>query len=246
MRLIEIKNLYKKGLTEGVDFKRAEFLVVVQKQGRVTMMQLPINSYSVEFTRKWGYVSGGALLFDTDNYIYSARGNTINLVIQGNKKLDGTEIARVEGNPQVATWNIIATTEKITLNNYSISVLEKINNIIIGSNHTQVANVITTSYTSAITVDGVVKYIPCKLLRNIPSALDANNIQRNAGECGMYDCISGKFYGNIASSSNTFAVEGEVEEGNESKLLQIYAKESNNSNSGTETNTGDPEYGGEL
>ena len=46
---------------------------------------------------------------------------------------------------------------------------------------------------------------PCRLLRPIPATLDGNGIARNAGECGMYDSVSGKFYGNVAASG-TFTV----------------------------------------
>lgn len=52
---------------------------------------------------------------------------------------------------------------------------------------------------STITVDGVERYIPVKLLRSIPSKYDANGIARQAGECGMYDTVNDKFYGNVAS-----------------------------------------------
>lgn len=45
-------------------------------------------------------------------------------------------------------------------------------------------------------------FTPCRLLRPIPAALDANGIARNAGECGMYDTVSGKFYGNVAESGS--------------------------------------------
>lgn len=42
-----------------------------------------------------------------------------------------------------------------------------------------------------------VNMTPCRLLRPIPAALDGNGIARNAGECGMFDAVSGKFYGNM-------------------------------------------------
>lgn len=42
--------------------------------------------------------------------------------------------------------------------------------------------------------------VPCRLLRPIPASLDANGIARNAGDCGMFDSISGKFFGNVANS----------------------------------------------
>lgn len=48
-----------------------------------------------------------------------------------------------------------------------------------------------------------VRMFPCRLLRPIPATLDANGIARSAGECGMYDSISGKFYGNVGSGTFT-------------------------------------------
>lgn len=59
---------------------------------------------------------------------------------------------------------------------------------------------------SAISIDGIERYIPVKLLRSIPSKYDANGIARQAGECGMYDTVNDVFYGNVASSG-TFSVE---------------------------------------
>lgn len=50
-------------------------------------------------------------------------------------------------------------------------------------------------------------FIPCKLLQSIPAILDGNGIARQAGECGMWDKVSNKFYGNVANSG-TFTVKG--------------------------------------
>ena len=64
---------------------------------------------------------------------------------------------------------------------------------------------------------------PCQLLRSIPASLDANGIARTAGECGMVDSISGKFYGNVASRG-AFTVENLDESGTveDTRLHQIY------------------------
>lgn len=48
-------------------------------------------------------------------------------------------------------------------------------------------------------IDDRMSLTPCQLLRNIPSTLDNNGKARQAGECGMYDSVSGKFFGNVAS-----------------------------------------------
>ena len=47
---------------------------------------------------------------------------------------------------------------------------------------------------------GKLSLVPCRLLRSIPAALDANGIARDAGECGMWDKVGNKFYGNVAST----------------------------------------------
>lgn len=54
-------------------------------------------------------------------------------------------------------------------------------------------------------------FIPCKLKCSIPRNLDAQYKERHAGECGMVDLISGKFYGNVANSG-TFTVENDNNE----------------------------------
>lgn len=49
---------------------------------------------------------------------------------------------------------------------------------------------------------------PIKLRRNIAASVSADNKPHPAGECGMIDEISGKFYGN-ANSSGAFSVSNE-------------------------------------
>jgi hypothetical protein len=41
---------------------------------------------------------------------------------------------------------------------------------------------------------------PARLLRPLPAYMDANGKPRAAGECGMWDKVSNKFYGNVATS----------------------------------------------
>lgn len=63
-----------------------------------------------------------------------------------------------------------------------------------------------TSLTSSITVDGVERYIPCTLIMDLPASMDANNIARTKGTSGMWDLVSDRFYGNVASSGTFKAV----------------------------------------
>lgn len=68
----------------------------------------------------------------------------------------------------------------------------------------------TGSISSVTTGEGVDVLVPCTLLRSIPRNLDAQCKERVAGECGMIDLISGKFYGNVANNG-TFTVENDNE-----------------------------------
>lgn len=68
----------------------------------------------------------------------------------------------------------------------------------------------TGSISSVVTEKGVDVLVPCTLLHSIPRNLDAQCKERVAGECGMIDLISGKFYGNVANSG-TFTVENNSE-----------------------------------
>ena len=58
---------------------------------------------------------------------------------------------------------------------------------------------------SSFIVDDSMHLVPCKLLQSIPATMDANNTARPAGECGMWDKIGNKFYGNV-NSSGSFTV----------------------------------------
>jgi len=246
MKLIEIKNLYKKGLTEGVDFKRAEWLIGDDKAKIEWYANLWINQLHT--------------IIGKDKKKYIASASVSSLVLQYDKQWNNMmAIFRNSGTWHIADYSYSSMPDivdyKFYINN-AVGYCERDNVLFKGKGMPTVWNnnvkfsiyggkmQILEEYDSAN--DKLISsLVPCQLLKPIPASLDANNRARQAGECGMYDSISGMFFGNVASSG-TFSVEGEVEEGNESKLLQIYAKESNNSNSGTETNTGDPEYGGEL
>lgn len=61
-----------------------------------------------------------------------------------------------------------------------------------------------TQFVQSYVSDGTIRreLKPCKLLRSIHASFDANRITRQAGECGMIDLISGKFFGNVAASGS--------------------------------------------
>ena len=57
-------------------------------------------------------------------------------------------------------------------------------------------------------IEGKISLSPIKLTRNIAASVSADNRPHPAGECGMIDEISGKFYGN-ANSAGAFSVSNE-------------------------------------
>ena len=97
-------------------------------------------------------------------------------------------------------------------------VLDFENNLVsYNEQHTQIAGDSFYIYFPTTAIEGKRKYgriycqglfdfIPVKLLHSIPSKYDANGIARQAGECGMYDTVNDKFYGNVAPSGS-FTVE---------------------------------------
>ena len=70
-----------------------------------------------------------------------------------------------------------------------------------------VKNLSSDIYIEYFRVDNSMHLVPCKLLQSIPAILDGNGKTRQAGECGMWDKVSNRFYGNVANSG-TFTVKG--------------------------------------
>jgi hypothetical protein len=192
-------------LAEGVDYEVHQWLIANIPIG-VTMMRLFINqSSSVNYTMNITTSSNSIPLFRT--------------AINGNKE----DYVYFNSNSKLYVWNYISGTNEsvntIYSNNrlYDIELTPSefiINSVsatkygdaytIVWHNNSNASTAGVTS-TSKITVDCVERYIPVKLLKSIPSKYDANGIARQAGECGMYDTVNDKFYGNVASSG-TFSV----------------------------------------
>lgn len=62
-----------------------------------------------------------------------------------------------------------------------------------------------------IEISKVNSLTPIQLTSDLPAYLASDNLPHAAGECGMWDSISEKFYGN-ANSSGEFSVENELDE----------------------------------
>ena len=195
-------------LAEGVDYEVHQWLRIDVNTLQLTqMMNLPVNSYQFSFRRKWlrqGTYYIHSSYFVVEGYYYFTNQN-IKMRIW-----DGANATQIYSSG--TRFNLGDT---ITINcnaeNYNF---DGVNMPIYGVckfipfdcsvDNPSVGADIAFS-TSSITVDGIERYIPVKLLRSIPSKYDANGIARQAGECGMYDTINDLFYGNVASSG-TFSV----------------------------------------
>lgn len=194
-----VKLVYRRkdALIEGVDYEVHDWLVI-QHQTESTQATLPIQSNNFNYKYKFyefGNVGGPAT---NNNYIYYSKYGKN--AIWGNPEQSDVYVGKsYELNTEI---NINCDTNGITMDgelmpNYDSSPYFS-NLFIYCKRRGKYAS-------SAITVDGIDRYIPVKLLKSIPSVYDANGIARNAGECGMYDTVNDKFYGNVASSG-TFTV----------------------------------------
>ncbi len=163
----------------------------------ISMMKLPIGTYNISYNVKYDRIAN-TTLFETDNdYRYFNSGNShITAVWDINNS-----VTVIQYNSNTFTTDTIipiaGNAEMLYINNQEVTKYgNAISNVVFrsGSNYGN-----TISYTSSITVDGIERYIPCKLLQPIPAILDGNGIARAAGICGMWDKVSNRFYGNVAS-----------------------------------------------
>lgn len=200
--VFECKNI----LVEGVDYERYEWLqadIPINTQ----MMFLSINSKNFEFQRNWIQIMNSSY-FGTTSYTYFITNygdmNRNDLIPQiWDAKQQKTVYTAVKVGLGIHT--IIANNDGVTISSATNTATlpwyggTEIN---IRFNNAKNINKNTIHLTSPIKIDGVTRYVPCQLLRDIPASLDAKGIARTAGECGMYDAVSGKFFGNVASKGS--------------------------------------------
>lgn len=187
-------------LAEGVDYEVHQWLKVELVGTNASMMTLPVNSYSFAFSRKplKGRNVPYFITEGNDVYLYSTTDDTIRIwnKTQYGYYYSGTSFNWGDTISIVSSGNgLEVNSQVIPQNTFPCKY------VYFGANGVDG----TENYTSSITVDGIERYIPVKLLKSIPSKYDANGIARQAGECGMYDTVNDKFYGNVASSG-TFSV----------------------------------------
>jgi len=186
-------------LAEGVDYEVHDWLVADIPIG-IAMMSLPINSSTFNCTIEHTGARANLQHLYSNGYIYYTESSNMDIIsvwdVNGVNTLFSTSVGSlmtIESNEEYFKVNNISITK------YGFPILR----MVIQSAHN--SNNASTTKTSKISVDGIESYIPVKLLRSIPSKYDANGIARQAGECGMYDTVNDKFYGNVASSG-TFTV----------------------------------------
>lgn len=204
-----LQQIYQNKLIEGVDYETYDWLKADIPIG-TSMMSLPINSRNFEWKRKFIQVGHSTYMYG-DTFVYAAafvQGGVdcsisiFNLKQRRNVGILGTNVTG-------RLIELIGTEDSLTIDNISVSLRDLIKTVIFETVSNSQRKCIFL--TSSIRVDGVTRYVPCQLLKPIPRNLDAQCKERVAGECGMIDLISGKFYGNVASSG-TFTVENDNNE----------------------------------
>ena len=181
-------------LAEGVDYEVHQWLVgEINSVG--TLQRLPINSSSLSYKVK--RINGvNSHFFRTEGYYDYYYQGTSHIAIydlnQKNVVYRDLSITDYELDFECSAGNVSANGVDIPIYGFPIKEVRF---------HAADSGGMET-YTSSITVDGIERYIPVKLLHSIPSKYDANGIARQAGECGMYDTVNDLFYGNVASSGN--------------------------------------------
>lgn len=163
----------------------------------VAMMSLPINSSTFNCTIEHTGARANLPHLYSDGYIYFTNSSNMDMIAVWNVSEENIPFSASVGSLMIIESN----EEYFKVNNISIIKYGfPITRMVIQSSYN--SNNATTTKTSKITVDGIERYVPCKLTHGIPASMDANGISRPAGTCGMWDKVNDKFYGNVASSGS--------------------------------------------
>ena len=201
-----VKLVYRRkdALIEGEDYEKYHWLIIPYTQSDANSLPIKSNNFSYQYII---YSVGNIAGVWTANTKYTYYPNSTKCGIWG-----ASEFTVIHSNsnliPLATPFDVECNSNGITMNgelmpNYGSSPYFDRLAIYCYTSTGQYA-------LSKITVDGSVRYVPCKLLKPVPKWLDANGIRRQVGECGMIDLVSGKFYGNV-NSVGTFTVENYYE-----------------------------------
>ena len=150
--------------------------------------------------------TGNTTLFETvDNYRYYITVGTLLVPVVGIWNITTfTNVDAVNvGLQENELFNITSSESSLVINGIDVQKNGFPISAIVFRCGGSYGNVVTEI--SSIFVNGIERYIPCTLTMDLPASMDANNIARTKGTSGMWDLVSDKFYGNVASRG-TFSV----------------------------------------
>lgn len=235
IQLQEIQSIYisQNRLVEGKDYVRAEWLI---GDGSAYIDTKHNTNEDLDWSTR-AYLTYPASKNCRDLFWYRFDSNNTNAVVltlSNNSTYSGLRVGNNTNEIRVPIQSdidveVIWNSQKVNINGveYSATKQSPISYPFMLFRHriTDTVSVISSKDVKCnyFKLGDVLFLTPCQLLRDIPATLDANNIARTAGECGMIDSISGKFYGNVASSGS-FTVENVDESGTveDTRLHQIY------------------------
>lgn len=213
----ELQQIYQNKLIEGVDYETADWLKYTNWSkpegenallGAYLICNLKVTTI-LNFTLKLGETirmnnSDVELIVRSSTRTYYIRRSYFN----NNIAIYSPASTIISNNYNLGTeLDFLITDEGLFVNDVHL-INEKIEYINQFGNYRRSC---TGSISRVTTEEGVDVLVPCTLLHSIPRNLDAQCKERVAGECGMIDLISGKFYGNVANSG-TFTVENDNNE----------------------------------
>lgn len=183
-------------LAEGVDYEVHQWLVIQYLGGEQATLPIQSNDFNYKY-KFYSFGNIGGILTTNNDYIYYSHVGSNG--IWGKSERNSVYRGKFyELNKEISIncdANGITMDGELMPNYGSSPYFDNLKIYCYGST--------TAKYAlSSVTVDGIERYIPVKLLKSIPSKYDANGIARQAGECGMYDTVNDLFYGNVASSGN--------------------------------------------
>lgn len=201
-----VKLVYRRkdALIEGEDYEKYHWLVA-EIPIRTSMQSLPINSANFSFTVIFGQEANITILKGETHEYYVCDNNMQKIRVWGYNGIGDVYRGDVLSNTMI----VESTSAELLINNIAIPQYSYPIKYLMFYSSSNSPND-TTLRVSKIYVNGIERYIPCKLLKPVPKWLDANGIRRQIGECGMIDLVSGKFYGNV-NSVGTFTVENYYE-----------------------------------
>lgn len=216
----KVRNLYYNGkcitrlalgkemtrLVEGDDFVRAEWLV---GDGEAYINTTHNTNEVLEYETSVSNLTFGKCLFWFRIGGY-AENKSVMIAATDNTTYKGLRVANVSSEARLSQFesdNVVVSTDSnsIYINGIQYPCIKSddasmIIRLFYSLYNDATSDSVKCAYFRLLSNNSIVQNLtPCRLLRPIPAALDANGIARNADECGMYNSVNGLFYGNVAN-----------------------------------------------